>query len=157
MLTRSNKTELREAVVAWHEKHPTPKDVLGARAVGLAAQVAKTATTSDGSKPAMFSTCFGLISWLASTRRCATPTRLFAERALHRPWMRRHYCGGKPNSWPECNSHAGSPAYDFDSTQLAASLDRFTHVAEQLPAQVSSEREEIVKALESQEKQLTRW
>jgi len=42
-----------------------------------------------------------------------------------------------------------------NSTQLTESVDRFAQVAEKLPAQVSKERQEIIKALESQEKQLT--
>jgi hypothetical protein len=39
-----------------------------------------------------------------------------------------------------------------NSTQLSGSVERFAYVAEQLPKQLSTEREEIVKALETQEK-----
>jgi cytochrome c556 len=39
-----------------------------------------------------------------------------------------------------------------NSTQIAASVERFAAVAEKLPNQVSTEREEIPKALQSQEK-----
>ena len=39
-----------------------------------------------------------------------------------------------------------------NSTQIAASVDRFAAVAEKLPAQVSAERAEILKALQAQEK-----
>jgi hypothetical protein len=42
-----------------------------------------------------------------------------------------------------------------NSTQIAASVERFAHISEQLPAQLSTEREEILKALQSQEKNLT--
>jgi ABC-type transporter Mla subunit MlaD len=42
-----------------------------------------------------------------------------------------------------------------NSTQIAASVDRFARVAEQLPGQVSTEREEILKALQAQEKDVT--
>jgi len=42
-----------------------------------------------------------------------------------------------------------------NSTAIAASMERFARVAEQLPPQVSAEREEILKALEAQEKNLT--
>jgi hypothetical protein len=42
-----------------------------------------------------------------------------------------------------------------NSTQIAASVDRFARVAEQLPNQISTEREEILRALQSQEKNLT--
>jgi hypothetical protein len=39
-----------------------------------------------------------------------------------------------------------------NSTQLSVSVERFAYVAEQLPKQLSTEREEIVKALQAQEK-----
>jgi hypothetical protein len=42
-----------------------------------------------------------------------------------------------------------------NSTRLASSVERFAQVAEQLPGQISTERAEILKALESQERQLT--
>lgn len=42
-----------------------------------------------------------------------------------------------------------------NSTQIAASVERFSVVAERLPGQVATEREEILKALQAQEKQLT--
>ncbi len=41
------------------------------------------------------------------------------------------------------------------STQIAASVQRFAALAENLPGQVASEREEILRALESQEKGLS--
>jgi hypothetical protein len=42
-----------------------------------------------------------------------------------------------------------------NSTQIAASVERFTALAEKLPGQVSAEREAIAKDLQTQEKQLT--
>ena len=42
-----------------------------------------------------------------------------------------------------------------NSTQIASSVERFAGVAENLPGQVSREREEILKALEAQERNLT--
>jgi ABC-type transporter Mla subunit MlaD len=42
-----------------------------------------------------------------------------------------------------------------NSTQIAASVERVSRVAEQLPGQVSTEREEILKALQAQEKDVT--
>src|SRR5258708_39857092 len=40
------------------------------------------------------------------------------------------------------------------STHLSGSVERFAWVAEQLPKQLSTEREEIVKALQTQEKEI---
>ena len=42
-----------------------------------------------------------------------------------------------------------------NSTRIASAVDRFATVAEKLPEQLSAEREQILKALESQEKTLT--
>jgi hypothetical protein len=42
-----------------------------------------------------------------------------------------------------------------NSTDIAASVQRFARVAEQLPGQLSTEREEILKALQAQESKLT--
>jgi methyl-accepting chemotaxis protein len=42
-----------------------------------------------------------------------------------------------------------------NTTQIAASVDRISRVAEQLPAQLSTERAEILKSLQAQEKELT--
>jgi hypothetical protein len=42
-----------------------------------------------------------------------------------------------------------------NSAQIAASVERFASVAEKLPGQVSTEREEILKALQAQEMNLT--
>lgn len=39
-------------------------------------------------------------------------------------------------------------------TQIAASVDRFSRAAEQLPGQITAEREEIMKVLQSQESAL---
>jgi len=41
-----------------------------------------------------------------------------------------------------------------NSTQIAASVERFAAVSEKLPGQVSAEREQILKTLQSQEKEL---
>ena len=42
-----------------------------------------------------------------------------------------------------------------NSTELASSVERFAVVAEKLPGQVSAEREEVLKALQAQERSLT--
>ena len=42
-----------------------------------------------------------------------------------------------------------------NSTEIAASVERFAHVAEQLPSQLSTEREAILQALQAQENNLT--
>jgi hypothetical protein len=42
-----------------------------------------------------------------------------------------------------------------NSTQISASVERFAAVAEKLPGELSAEREEILKALQSQENKLT--
>ena len=43
-----------------------------------------------------------------------------------------------------------------NSTQLSVSVERFAYVAEKLPEQLSTEREEIIKALQTQKKKTSR-
>jgi hypothetical protein len=83
-------------------------------------------------------------------------TRLFAERALYvtqkMPMLLRWQTELLSLNATE------TPAVQqlvSNSTQLAVSVERFARVAEQLPQQFSTEREEILKALESQEQSLT--
>jgi hypothetical protein len=158
VLAPEQQTELRKAIDAWHQRHPNPENLLGARAVGLAAQLTQPDTTSDGSKPASVFDLLRLdpLAGMDPAVRELAQTRLFAERALYVvQWMptllrwQTELLALNAVAMPEVQQLV------TNSTQLTESVDRFTQVAEKLPAQVSKERQEIIKALESQEKQLT--
>lgn len=157
ILKPEQQAELRGAIEAWYRQNPLPESILAARAVGFASQVAQT-KTATASKPG---SVFGLLSLdplssLDPAMRELAQTRLFAERALylaHRmPMLLR---------WQTellALNTTDLPAVQqlvTNSTQITASVERFAAVAEKLPEQVSAEREQIVNALQSQEKGLT--
>jgi hypothetical protein len=156
VLKPEQQAALSEAIAVWHKQNSTPENLLVARAVGLALQVAQT----DRAGTAKPGNLLGLImldplAELDPARRELAQTRLFAERALFAaqelPTLLR---------WQtELLSYNAleQPAlqqWSANVTQITASADRFTRVAEHLPQQLSAEREEIVRALQSQEKEL---
>ena len=156
MLAPEQRKELHQAIEVWHEQNPLLEDLPAARAVGF---TSKMAANQAGQRPP--GSVFNLLnvdplSGLDPAVREIAQTRLFAERALYvtqkMPLLLRWQTELLTVNAVEM------PAVQqlvTNSTQLAASVDRFARVAEQLPNQVSAEREELVKALESQEKTLT--
>jgi hypothetical protein len=145
--------ELHQAIEAWRQRNPLPEDVLAMRAVGFASQLGK----ADKSGASAVDSVFNLLdvdplAGLDPAVREIAQTRLFAERALYvtqqMPTLLR---------WQiqllSLNA-VQMPAVQqlvTNTTQIAASVDRVSRVAEQLPNQISTEREEILKSLQSQE------
>jgi hypothetical protein len=157
LLKSGQQEELRQAIGAWRQQHPVPEKVMGARALGFATEVAR-AKKADPAAPGSVFGLLGLdpLSGLDPATREIALTRMFAERALFvTQWM--------PNllRWQielmSLNAVAMPEVQQWvtNSTQIAASVDRFARVAEQLPKQIRTEREEILKTIESQEKTLT--
>ena len=157
VLKPAQQAELRAAIKTWRRQNPMPESVLSVRAVGFASQVAQ-ANQTDTAKPGSVFNLLDLdpLSGLDPATREIAQTRLFAERAL--------YVTQKLPTLLRWQAELLSiNAVDLpavrqlvtNSTQIAASVDRFARVAGQLPGQVSAEREEILKALQSQETQLT--
>jgi hypothetical protein len=157
VLKAEQQAELRRAIEVWHRQNPEPEKVLAARSLGFASQVVQ-ANQATAAKPG---SVFDLLqvdplAGLDPAVREIAQTRLFAERALFvtqkMPMLLRWQ-----TELLSVNA-AKLPAVRqlvTNSTQLTASVDRFARVAEQLPAQISTEREEILKALQSQERNLT--
>ena len=156
VLQPQQQVELRQSIEAWHRQNPNPENVLAARAMGFASQVAK-ANQADTIGDSVFSLLqVDPLSGLDPAVREIAQTRLFAERALFvtqkMPMLLRWQTELLSVNAVEM------PAVQqlvTNSTQIAASVERFARVAEQLPAQVSAEREEILKTLRSQEENLT--
>jgi hypothetical protein len=157
LVKTEQKEELRQAIVAWREQHPIPEKMMGARALGFATEVGR-AKKADPAAPGSVFGLLGLdpLSGLDPATREIALTRMFAERALFvTQWM--------PNllRWQielmSLNAVAMPEVQQLvtNSTQIAASADRFSRLAEKLPEQVRAERQEILKALESQENTLT--
>lgn len=157
VLQPQQQSELRQAIEAWHRQNPNPENVLAARAMGFASQVAKANKADTGKGDSVFSLLqVDPLSGLDPAVREIAQTRLFAERALFvtqkMPMLLRWQTELLSLNAVEM------PAVRqliTNSTQIASSVERFAAVAEKLSGQLSTEREEILKALESQEKNLT--
>ncbi len=156
VLTPDQQAELRRAIETWHRQNPLPESVVAARALGFATEVAQT-NPADAAKT---QSVFGLLrvdplAGMDPAVREIAQTRLFAERAL---FVTRRM----PMALRWQTELLSVNALDLptvqqlvtNSTQISASVERFAGVAERLPGQVSREREEILKALESQERNL---
>ena len=156
VLTPEQQKELRRSIATWHSKNPLPGSLVAARALGFAVQVAEAA--KDEAKPGSVFSLLGVdpLAGMDPAVREIARTRLLAERALFltqkMPLMLRWQTELLTINATE------TPAVQqlvSNSTQIAASVERFAAVAEKLPNQVSAEREEILKALQSQEKDVT--
>ena len=157
VLKPEQQAELRHAIEVWRRQNPLPEDVLAVRAFGIATQVGQ-ANQPDTAKPGSVFDLLRLdpLSGMDPAVREIAQTRLFAERALYvtqkMPLLLR---------WQtELLSLNAMKMLEVrqlvtNSTQIAASVDRFARVAEQLPQQLSTEREEILQALAAQETTLT--
>ena len=157
VLKPEQQAALREAIQVWHRQNSQPESLLAARTAGLALQVAQ-ASRSDSAKSGSLLGLLMLdpLAGLDPTRREIAQTRLFAERALFvsqkMPTLLR---------WQtvllsiEALEQPALRQWATNVTQIASAVDRFSRTAEQLPQQVSAEREAIVKALEAQESALT--
>ena len=148
--------ELHDAIGEWHRQNPLPEAFLTARAVDLASRMTGANQSTSAKSGSVFSLLqVDPLAGLDPAVREVTQTRMFAERALFvlqkMPMLLR---------WQTelfSLNAAQMPAVQqlvTNSTQIAASVDRFSHLAEQLPGQVSAERAEILKALQAQEQQL---
>jgi hypothetical protein len=157
VLQPEQQSELRQAIEVWHRQNPNPEDVLAARAIGFASQMAKANKADTAKGDSVFSLLqVDPLSGLDPAVREIAQTRLFAERALFvtqkMPLLLRWQTELLSLNAVEM------PAVQqlvMNTTRLASSVERFAAVAEKLPGQVSAEREEILKAVESQEKNLT--
>jgi hypothetical protein len=157
ILTPEQQAELRRSIAVWHSQNPLPESVLAVSSLGIASQLAETSKASAAEPGSVFSLLkVDPLSGLDPAVREIAQTRMFAERALFvtqkMPMLLRWQTELLTINATE------TPAVQqlvSNSTQISASVDRFARVAEQLPGQVSTEREEILKALQSQEKDVT--
>ncbi len=156
VLKPAQQTELRTAIAAWRQQNPLPESVLAARAVDFASQAAQ-ASKADIAKPDSVFSLLGVdpLAGMDPAVREITQTRLFAERALYvtqkMPMLLRWQT--ELLSLNAVNMPAVQQLVT-NSTEIAATVDRFARIAEQLPGQVSAERAAILKSLQAQEKSL---
>jgi hypothetical protein len=154
VLQPEQQVELREAIEAWHRQHAAPTDLPMARAAGLALDVAQNIQTDGSTRGSLLGLLrLDPLSGLDPARRELAEARLFAERALFvvqvLPTLLR---------WQaellslEMLNQPAVQQWTTNATQIAASVERLTAAAEQLPGQLAAEREEILRTLESQER-----
>ena len=154
VLKTNQQAELRKAIELWHRENPLPESVLAARALGFAAQVARSSKADTAKPGSVFSLLMiDPLSGMDPAVREIAQTRMFAERALFvtqkLPKLLRWQTELLSLNAVEM------PAVQqlvSNSTQIATSVERFAALAEKLPGQVSTERAEILKALQAQEK-----
>jgi hypothetical protein len=158
MLTPERQAELHQAIDIWYRKNPSPENVLAARSVGFTMQLAE-ASKIDIARPGSLFSLLMLdpLATLEPAMREMVQTRMLAERTLYvtqkMPTLLRWHM-----ELLSANT-VGMPTVQqliTNSSTIAASVERFARVAEKLPGQVSTERTEILKALEAQGKDLTR-
>jgi hypothetical protein len=157
VLTDKQQAELREAIAAWQRQNPQPENILATRAVTFTTQLAPMQADSR-EKPG---SVFGLLrldplAGLDPATREIAQSRLLAERALYvtqkMPQLLR---------WQmellSLNALATPTVQQLvtNTTQLTAAVERVSLATEQFPAQLDRQREEIFKALDTQEQQLT--
>jgi hypothetical protein len=153
VLTPGQQKELHGAIEEWRRRNPLPEDVMAVRAVGFASQVGQAGKSSADRIDSVFNLLdVDPTSGLDPAVREIAQTRLFAERALYvtqqMPKLLRWQ-----TELLSVNAVEMPTVQQLvtNTTQIAASVDRFARVAEQLPGQISTEREAILTALQSQE------
>lgn len=145
--------ELRTAIQSWHEQHPNVRSPRDLGSMGFASEIAPM---NRSSQSGITSSVFNLLSidplaGLDPATRELANTRLFAERGMflarHMPTLIR---------WETellIIQTAEMPQLEkllANTTQLSESANRFSQTAERLPGLISTEREQIVQALDAQ-------
>ncbi len=152
-LKQAQISELRAAINNWHNKHPNVRSPRDLGALGFASEVAQL---NRRSQPGITSSVFNLLSidplaGLDPATRELANTRLFAERGLflarHMPELIRWETELLVSQTVEIPQVEKLLA---NTNQLSESADRFSQTAEQLPGLISTERQQILQALDAQ-------
>lgn len=144
--------ELRNGIEAWRSQHSegrAPRDIGG---LGFATEIAKTKKTSQPGNTSVFNLLMiDPFAGLDPTTMEIANTRLFAERGLfltrHMPTLLRleaEMLAIQSAEIPQIENLLAN------INQLSTSVERFSLLSEQFPSFFSSEREEIIKALDAQ-------
>jgi hypothetical protein len=149
--------ELRRATTRWLQEHPAASRAVTARALGVGAAIARFQPATKSAEGSIF----GLLmvdpmAGLAPAARELAQSRLFAERALfllHRmPLLLR---------WQtellvlETSQLPIVQELRTNTFRTASALERASKVIQDFPSLIRSEREQLLKALPSQEPTLT--
>ena len=152
-LRKDQVEELRAAIKTWHKQYPNARSPRDLGSLGFSSEIAQIHRSS---RPGMTSSVFNLLSidplaGLDPATRELANTRLFAERGLflarHMPTLIRwetELLAMQTMEMPQMEKLLDN------TTQLSESADRFSQTAERLPGLISTERQQIVQALDAQ-------
>jgi len=151
-LTKKQIEELRSNIEEWRTQNLGVRMRPDVGTLGLSSEIAKMHKTSQPDKSSVFNLLkIDPFSGLDPATRELANTRLFAERGLfltrHMPTLLRletELLALQSMEIPQLEVLLQS------ISQLSVSAERFSMAAEQLPAVISGEREQLVQALDSQ-------
>lgn len=145
--------ELRTAIKNWHKQYPNARSPRDLGSLGFSSEIAQM---NHSSQSGITSSVFNLLSidplaGLDPATRELANTRLFAERGMflarHMPTLIRwetELLAIQTLEIPQLEKLLD------DTAQLSESADRFSQTAERLPGLISTERQQIVEALDAQ-------
>ncbi|HVH50479.1 MAG TPA: hypothetical protein VM781_02340 [Candidatus Bathyarchaeia archaeon] len=154
VLKPEQQTDLRQSIAAWHHQNPLRESLVALRSLDFASRVEALGQNEVRKSGSVFSLLnVDPLAGMEPAVREVAQTRMFGERVLFvtqkMPTLLR-----QQTELLSVNA-VEMPAVQqliANSTQLSGSVERFAYVAEKLPEQLSTEREEIIKALQTQEK-----
>ncbi|MEY4388270.1 MAG: hypothetical protein RLY20_3553 [Verrucomicrobiota bacterium] len=139
MLTATQQVELRSAIQNWRAHNPQPENVLGARAVGFASQVAGNVATKPGSVFNLLA--LDPLAGMDPAVREIAQSRMFAERALYAARKLPRVVRWQTELLTLNTTRL--PAVQ----QVTASVESLGKVADQLPKLVNDQREAAIKQI----------
>jgi hypothetical protein len=156
VLKPEQQTDLRQAIMAWRQQNPLRESLSALRSLDFASRVEMLGQNEVRRPGNVFSLLnIDPLAGMEPAVREVAQTRMFGERVLFvtqkMPTLLRWQTELLSVNAVEM------PAVQqliSNSTQLSVSVERFAYVAEKLPGQLSTEREEIIKALQTQEKDI---
>ncbi|NLN02264.1 MAG: hypothetical protein GX174_10235 [Lentisphaerae bacterium] len=172
ILKPAQQADLREVIEVWHRQNSTGEWPPGVRTIGLAIEMVRAKRqNSDRGVNLLGALLLDPLAELDPTRREIAEIRLFAERGLfvgrHMPNLLRWQVELVTQTtleqpvvqvWTTNVTHLTQTASHIGETvtHVAEAASRLAATAEQLPGQLTAEREALVKTLrEEQEKTLT--
>jgi hypothetical protein len=156
VLKPEQQTDLRQSIAAWHRQNPLRESLGALRSLDFASRV-EALGQNEVRKPGSVFSLLNVdpLAGMEPAVREVAQTRMFGERVLFvtqkMPTLLRWQ-----TELLSVNAVEMPPVQQLisNSTQLSVSVERFANVAEKLPGQLSTEREEIIKALQTQEKDI---
>jgi len=147
---------LRQSIAAWHHQNPLRESLVALRSLDFASRV-EALGQNEVRKPGSVFSLLNVdpFAGMEPAVREVAQTRMFGERVLfvtqNMPTLLRWQAELLSVNAVEMPT---VQQLISNSTQLSVSVERFAYVAEKLPEQLSTEREEIIKALQTQGKDI---